>query len=68
MSDLEDAVKSRRLAVAQNPQGADAHYELGKAYLNLGRHEEAIGCFKQAAARYRRAWSLGPTMSRRSTS
>jgi len=27
---------------------ADAHYNLGVAYVNLGRHQEAIDAYKQA--------------------
>jgi len=42
--ELEDAKEE----VRNNPDDADAHLNLGVAYGELGRHEEAIKSYKQA--------------------
>ena len=34
--------------VRENPDDAEAHYNLGNAYYDLGRHQEAIESYKQA--------------------
>ncbi len=50
MSDLEANLVACQQAVARKPQAAEAHFALAKAYLDLGRREEAVSCFKQAIA------------------
>ena len=42
--ELEDAQKK----VRQNPNDADAHYNLGVAYNNLGQYQEAIASLKES--------------------
>ena len=42
--ELEDAQKK----VRQNPNDADAHYNLGVAYYNLGQYQEAVASYKEA--------------------
>jgi tetratricopeptide (TPR) repeat protein len=41
---IEDAKEE----VRKNPDDASAHFNLGKAYYELGKHQEAIESFKQA--------------------
>ncbi|MBN1816039.1 MAG: DUF5107 domain-containing protein [Sedimentisphaerales bacterium] len=43
------AVPVLRYAVAQNPKDAYAHLHLGNLYANLGRLDEALVCWRQAA-------------------
>jgi len=42
--ELEDALEQ----VRQNPNDADAHYNLGVAYLKLDQYQEAIASYKEA--------------------
>jgi tetratricopeptide (TPR) repeat protein len=47
-SRFDDAVRFDRLALQLNPEDADAHHNLGLAYLLSGRGEEAVQAFKKA--------------------
>ena len=51
---LEDAKEE----VRNNPDDADAHYNLGNAYGELGRYEEAIEPFKQEPEHVVNKWTL----------
>src|SRR5258707_8461162 len=43
---FEEAAQVLTRATAVNPQDADAQYNLGIALQRLGRHAEAIDCFR----------------------
>ena len=47
-SETKDAVESLKQAIRINPDDADAHYNLGVAYGNLGLYKDAIEAYKQA--------------------
>ena len=52
--EIEDAKEE----VRNNPDDADAHYNLGNAYGELGRYEEAIEPFKQEPEPVVNKWTL----------
>jgi tetratricopeptide (TPR) repeat protein len=46
--DLEDRLREMQAAVAIDPRNAAGQFRLGKLYEGLGRHQEAVGCFRRA--------------------
>jgi Flp pilus assembly protein TadD len=46
-SRLDDAARQLRTAVQADPENADAHYQLGRVLMKLGRSDEARGHLSQ---------------------
>ncbi len=44
----EEEIDSYKQAIRINPDDADAHYNLGNAFIEIGLYKEAIDAFKQA--------------------
>ena len=47
-SDVEEEIEAYKQAIRINPDDAEAHYNLGVVYANLGMYKEAIESYKQA--------------------
>ncbi len=47
-SDVEEAIEEYKQAIRINPDDAEAHVNLGVAYVKLGMYKEAIEAYKQA--------------------
>ena len=52
-ANAEEVLRLLNAAVSANPQHADAHFHRGHALTQLGRHNEAVESFAQAARHYR---------------